>query len=378
MTNIAKTIAEKKLLKELPTILSFTRNLEPSDALMYSGKWDNKEKDNSDIEIKVRNKSVDIEINGEEESVDISVIANRQNFWRKIVLSDRKNLGTKSQYKLTKGSRTEGNPVEGDKASLFDGDDTLKVSFMLKVLGNIGEPTACNEPSYEEILTKRFNLIKEQGGLKKLAQRYAYNIANARFLFRNRVNAEEIMVYVKNKDCKDDKDCIEFNAYDFSVKNFDKNSDNKDLALLSEWIEQGLSGTDRFTLLEIIAYAKIGNRSQVYPSQEMNTNEKRKTLFQLEGCAGIHDVKLGNAIRTIDTWYKDDDNKYQGIPFAIEPFGAIIQKGDATRDDNETNLYAYLKKLPVERKSDEIDDMDLFFVANLIRGGLFQGESKKK
>ncbi len=372
MSIIQTAIEKNKALKDLPNILSFTRNIEPSDGLMYSGKWENIGKDNDELAVKIKNNAIDIEINGQQETVNFNVVTNRQNKWKKIKLSSRKNLGTKSHSSSTPKDHREGNPVEGDKASLYDGHDTLKVSFMLKILGNVGEPTACNEPEYAELLINRYNWIKEQNGLHELAKRYAYNIANARFLFRNRVNSEQIKVIVGF-----DNECLEFNAYDFSVKDFEKNNDNPVLKQLTGWIEQGLNKDDGFALLAVTAYAQMGNRSQVYPSQEMNTNEKRKTLFELEGCAGIHDVKLGNAIRTIDTWYIDEKNKYNHIPFAIEPFGAAVQKGDATRDGNSTDLYTYLKKLTVEKSKDSYDENDLFFVANLIRGGLFQGKGLK-
>lgn len=374
MSNFQKAIDKNEALKNLPSILSFTRNIEPSDGLMYSGKWENIGKKNEQIAITTKPKSFEVKVSDKVENVGLEIIGNYQNKWRKIKLSDRKNLGTKSHYSSTEKDHREGNPVEGDKASLYDGDDTLKLSFMLKILGNVGEPTACNEPCYAEVLVARYEWIKARSGLSELAKRYAYNIANARFLFRNRVNAKQIKVFVK----KDDK-TLEFNAYDFSPHNFDKNTDKKELTELAQWIEHGLNNDgDGFTLLEITAYANMGNRSQVYPSQEMNTGEKRKTLFQLEECAGMHDVKLGNAIRTIDTWYIDEKNKYKGIPFAIEPFGAVVQKGDATRDGNGTDLYTYLRKLTVPKTTDDIDDMDLFFVANLIRGGLFQGKKAKK
>jgi CRISPR-associated protein Csy3 len=368
-----KAVETNKSLTNLPTILSFTRNLEPSDGLMYSGKWENIGQENEQIALKTKPQSLEVTVGDKVESIELAMIGNYQNKWRKIKLSERKNLGTKSHYSSTEKDHREGNPVEGDKASLYDNDDTLKLSFMLKILGNVGEPTACNEPSYAKTLVERYEWIKAKNGLSELAKRYAYNIANARFLFRNRVNAQQIEVYVKKAE-----KTLKFNAYDFSLNNFDKNEDNQELIELAQWIEAGLNDNgDGFTLLEITAYANMGNRSQIYPSQEMNTAEKRKTLFQLEGCAGIHDVKLGNAIRTIDTWYPDKD-KYRSIPFAIEPFGSIVQKGDATRDGNGADLYTYLKKITTKKISDNIDDNDLFFVANLIRGGLFQGEKTSK
>ena len=109
--------------------------------------------------------------------------------------------------------------------------------------------------------------------------------------------------------------------------------------------------------------------------QEMNMNEEGKTLFQLDGCAAMHNVKIGNAIRTIDTWYPRYVEEKQ--PIAIEPFGAVTQRGDAYRKNKkEGDLYS----LMVDWINDEdlTDDQKSYVTANLIRGGVFSKKSDKK
>src|SRR5690554_2245840 len=105
----------------------------------------------------------------------------------------------------------------------------------------------------------------------------------------------------------------------------------------------------------------------------MNMGEKGKSLFRLDNCAAIHNVKIGNAIRTIDTWYE----RYaeQGQPIAIEPFGAFTQIGDAVRKNKkEGDLYSTMVdwinggELSLEQKA--------FVTGNLIRGGEFSKSSK--
>ena len=75
-----------------------------------------------------------------------------------------------------------------------------------------------------------------------------------------------------------------------------------------------------FVLITVNAFVKLGYQQHVFPSQKMNMEEKGKALFKLDGCAAMHNVKIGNAIRTMDTWY----NRYeeQQNPIAIEPFGS--------------------------------------------------------
>ena len=120
------------------------------------------------------------------------------------------------------------------------------------------------------------------------------------------------------------------------------------------------------------AYAKLGNGQHVFPSQEMNMGEKKKALFQLDGCAAIHNVKIGNAIRTIDNWYAGAE-----FPIAAEPYGAVTQIGHAFRKTKkEGDLYSLMIQWLNDK---EISDNDKnYVVANLVRGGLFQGESEKK
>ena len=99
--------------------------------------------------------------------------------------------------------------------------------------------------------------------------------------------------------------------------------------------------------------------------------EKGKVLFQLDHCAALHNVKIGNALRTIDDWYESAE-----FPIAAEPYGSVTQRGQAyrkTKNDLYTLIMNWLNN------DEKVTDNDKnYVVANLIRGGLFQGDSKKK
>ena len=322
----------------LPSLLSFERKLEASDALMYSGNW--------------------------------SENLLKEGDWKMIPITERYNRSTQSAYGTKEDDKTKPNPVSSgsDDANLPHDKNTLKVSFTLRVVGDVGKPFACNVPSFEAAISEKVAEFKEQS-LKVLAKRYAYNIANGRFLWRNRVGAEDITITVSAKEFKE-----KFNAYDFSLNDFDQNNDHTSLNKLTEIIYKGLNNENNFTLLEVTAFVKIGNGQHVFPSQEMNMNEKGKVLFQLEKCAAMHNVKIGNAIRTIDDWYKVEGNDAE-FPIAIEPFGAVTQRGQAYRK-SKNDLYTLMQAW-VNKK--EIADNDkTYVVANLIRGGVFSGEAKKK
>jgi CRISPR-associated protein Csy3 len=325
---------------QLPSLLAFERKLEFSDGLMYSGNW-------SDIEY--------------------------PDAWKGIPITKRQNRSTQSAYGIEEDKKSQPNPVasDSDDANLPMDKDTLRLSFTLRVIGNLGKPFACNDPAFQKVVVEKVNEFKKSdgSGLETLALRYAYNIANGRFLWRNRVCAEQILIKVH---LSGNETPLTFNVTHYSLDEFSKNSDDGNLQLLKNHLLMGLNGTeDSFAFLKIEAYAKLGAGQHVFPSQEMNMNSKGKELFQLEECAAVHNVKIGNAIRTIDTWYTD-----ALFPIAAEPYGSVTQIGQAFRKTKkEGDLYTLLLSW-LEGK--DLGEQVHYVVANLIRGGLFQGERKVK
>jgi len=104
------------------------------------------------------------------------------------------------------------------------------------------------------------------------------------------------------------------------------------LNTIATWIELGLKG-QAFVLLNITAEAKVGYGQEVYPSQELilDTGDKKsKVLYSINNIAGMHSQKIGNAIRTIDTWYSAAE-----FPIAAEPYGAVTTLGTAFRQPKQ-------------------------------------------
>jgi CRISPR-associated protein Csy3 len=339
----------------LPSMLSFERKLEASDGLMFAGNWNDK---------------------------------NQQEKWKAIPIVKRQNRSTQSANGIDDVKKTAPNPVSSDSDDtnlpIVD-KDTLKLSFTLRVIGNLGEPFACNKPDFGRAIVERVKEFKESESIHDLAFRYAYNIANGRFLWRNRVGAEEAEIQVR---LHNEETSLTFNAYDFSLKDFDKNKENESLKKVAEAIRKGLAGDDdsSFFFMKVDAFVKLGEGQHVFPSQEMNMGEKKKKLFQLDGTAAMHNVKIGNAIRTIDTWYGDtmlikaeDKGKTETfavdarVPIAVEPYGSVTQHGRAYRP-SKNDLYTLMKSW-VNGGAIEADQQK-YVVANLIRGGVFGGDSE--
>lgn len=118
-----------------PSVLAFEAKLVLSDAMMQSGNWDERE-DNS------KWKAVQVE--------EIRARGTISNRMKDKILNDASKLEQKIEEETKKP-----NPLLYDKASLPFDNDTLKVSFTLRVLGNIAKPTACNIAKYEEKLDRK-------------------------------------------------------------------------------------------------------------------------------------------------------------------------------------------------------------------------------
>ncbi len=330
----------------LPSVLAFDRKLEPSDALMSSGNWEN--------------------INTNKE-------------WQAIELFDRRNRAVKSNFKQEilddedelQKQIAEANLAWGDDAGLNHEHDTLKLSFTLRIINGLNQPSVCNKVAFESVYREKI-ADYVQSSIGELANRYAYNIANGRFLWRNRVGSQEVKIIVNHSSLS--KPLI-FDAYDHSLKN--TSSDNKSVMILAQLIQKGLT-MDESVLLTIDAYSNLGKGQRIWPSQEMVLNsvkgEKSRHLFSLNGIAAMHCEKIGNALRTIDDWYPQfSETQY---PIAIEAYGSVTQRGVAYRSSRNDFKSLLLKWLNADGNDGITEDEKHFVVAMLIRGGVFgEGES---
>jgi CRISPR-associated protein Csy3 len=155
-------------------------------------------------------------------------------------------------------------------------------------------------------------------------------------LWRNRVGAESVEVTVEQmQNGKAEKswcfDALALNTRALTAINDEANELNE----LGQAITAGLAGTAH-VLLQITAFVRQGAGQEVFPSQELILDKgsagKSKTLYQVGGVAAIHSQKIGNAIRTIDTWYEGADELG---PIAVEPYGSVTTQGKAYRQPKQ-------------------------------------------
>ncbi|SFB07184.1 type I-F CRISPR-associated protein Csy3 [Selenomonas ruminantium] len=305
----------KKKMFDKPSVV-FTKKLATSDAYMYGTNWDEEHRN---------------------EMVPISVVP---------VI--KANLKTE------------------DTCSLPPNMDTLMVKFNMTVLGDIGVSCAGNAREFEEKLRHSVANYVEKTGLRELAYRYAYNIASARFLWRNRLSADNITVVIEAGDVK-----LTVDAYDYSLKSFEYKDELEPLAAK---IAETLAGKDTLLKISVKAYAQVGYGSHVFPSEELvkeKDNNRSKVLYQNGGVAAMHTQKIGNAIRTIDTWYDDFGTDKGAGPLAVEPFGHSHSRYQDFRNIADGNdFYTLLNKFVNGESLSEGEEH--FVVAMLIRGGTFE------
>lgn len=256
-------------------------------------------------------------------------------------------------------------------AALDHDCDTLLVKWSCKVLPFTGRPSVCNDQTYQaRLMAVVENYLAEQG-VAELSRRYATNIANARWLWRNRLGAESIKVTVSSLPDGGDTIAVINNAKSLSLTEF-KTDDT--VSKLAKLIEQGLKA-ESFIILYIKAEVKMGYGQEVYPSQELildTGKDKSKVLYQKNNIAGMHSQKISNAIRTIDTWYPDAQ-----FPVAAEPYGAVTTLGTAFRQPRQKqDFYTLFDNWVLNDNVPNIDQQH-YVMSVLIRGGVFGASGKE-
>lgn len=329
------------------SVLAFERKLDPSDAVFHAGRWEDRAQSHAWQPVTIKPKSMR------------GTISNR--------------LKAKEQDPAKLDAAIENPNLQTvDVAALPAQADTLKVQFTLRVLGGAGTPSACNSAAYQAKLLATVQGYVQQHGFGELARRYAANLANGRFLWRNRVGAEQVEVTVEQMQDGQAAKTWSFDALAFNTRAVGAiNTKAEGLEELGQVIAAGLAGTAH-VLLRVTAFVRQGAGQEVFPSQELILDKgsagKSKTLYHVNGVAAIHSQKIGNAIRTIDTWYEGAEELG---PIAVEPYGSVTTQGKAYRQPKQKmDFYTLLDNWLLKDQVPPVEQQH-FVMAVLIRGGVF-------
>ena len=279
------------------------------------------------------------------------------------------------------------NPQRVDSAKLSPDAVAYQVRFSLafipmeKSLSKIaGESSQQLKAQLAKFIASALN----SDGLTEVANRIARNVLNGRWLWRNRITAQSIQVRV----IKGEQELASSDALSISLNSFDEFSDNE--KKLGEQIKDQLKGmaNDELKITAELT-PRVTGAAEVYPSQNYLDKPKgdnalpSKSLYVVNprspakqngavtivGQAALRDQKISNALRTIDTWYSDE----QGLrPIAVEFYGANIDDQAFYRKGKGKGAAKNAIQL-----METVEDLDpnsedgMFFIGCLLRGGVY-------
>ena len=331
-------------LTQAPSVLSYKRSIDATTATLGAVKWDE------------RNNAPPVELRLTERS-GTGAINNR--------LKTKKEKD--KQQKLTAPTI-----FTSDFCHLPKDHDTLTMQFGVTVMGGVGIPHSCNDNNYRKAVIKVADSYKKNSGFGVLATRYAYNIASARHLFRNIRGARQIETIV---EVIDSGEKFEFNAAHYPHGDFENTTD-PNLISLADLIKDALSDEGVLNI-KVTTFAQLIERREVFPSQAFvqGKTDKSRVFLTHDDAPILSETKIGNSIRTIDTWYPDYKELQAAIP--IESYGTMLADSKAYRDPStKHDFYTIFDNWVIHGKQPPTDQQH-YVMAMFIRGGVFSQQATK-
>lgn len=345
----------EKVFKKLPGVLSFQRGIVLTDALMFD------------------------EINGELHPLKVQ------------------RHGIRGTQNVHNGTKDEVSNIQTtDTAKMSPNASAVVARFSLRFINLKNTLFACapgksdDDQTIKELRDSVAHFVEraqKSKGLQEVARRYARNILNGRWLWRNRVIANNIAVTVTSSD----NVIGQADALKIPLNSFDKYSKAEDA--VAETIAANLRGQSN-DCLTVTARVDFGMQGamEVFCSQNYlekppkgfarslyclagDQKQREETdAIRIMGQAAIRDQKVSNALRTFDTWYSEYE-VFQ-TPTPVEPLGASLELQRFFRKDKKASSFDMAKRL---NKIDPESNDGMFMIACLIRGGVYsEGEEKEE
>lgn len=318
--------------------------------------------------------------------------SNEPNWKQPIEVFEKGVRGQSSEFKTDNPGKS--NPQVVEAAVVPPGCDGVRLEFSMLVLPHSLKPWACGDVDVGNAYQQLVRAYADKGGFRHLARLYLWNIANGRFAWRNRFQADAMKVAVTF-----DGQEIVFDPMRLSLEKPSSLEDLRSAVLENErplveeliaHIETGLS-TERIAF-EVAWRAHMQEGQEIFPSQEYLRDEKAKDaasrvyakLPRLRNGkeidqASMHSQKIGAALRHID-----EVSGHDGA-IAVNPYGGVQKTGAVLRADTKRGGLDMAKSFYVLRS--DADNLfaaietatnaasipgDVHFViANLVRGGVF-------
>lgn len=291
------------------------------------------------------------------------------------------------------------NPQSVEHAVIPQGYDGIELSFSVRFMPLSMRPHACGNTKVGDAYRRLAAGYKAAGGFRVLAALYVWNIANARFAWRNRFQSDKMNVTISASGMTLGFDPLMFDlstvADEAKMAAVILEGDADTLSELIYRIAEGLSNnTGQTFTVKVTWSAAMDPGQEIFPSQEYIREEKAdkalsrviaklptqhdgRTVYQ----ASMHSQKIGAALRHIDIWHGSEKHP---APIAVNPYGGVQETSAVLRDPKSKRSFYDLRAraeplLDTVEAANGPEDLtgDIHFVmANLIRGGVF-GSSKK-
>jgi len=277
-----------------------------------------------------------------------------------------------------------------EAAYIPPGSDALLLSFSIRVSPASMSPQAANDPEVAMMHQRLAEAYAGAGGYRTLAALYVWNIANGRFAWRNRFQADDAVVSV----VFDDRE-IRFDPFILSLSEVADEDEMaaalvmgnaEDLGDFVSLFAEGLASKTMNFKLSWIASMPAG--SEVFPSQEYVREEKvskdvSRVLASLPAMQGgkqirqasMHSQKCNAALRHIDIWHGNDDHG----AVAVNAYAGVQDTGEVLRPAKGNNFWKIrdamtaetIDALTLASSPEDISDDVHFVMSNLVRGGVY-------
>lgn len=306
---------------------------------------------------------------------------------RPLVIEDMTKLGTMGNYKSDK-KLEEGNPANTQICRLATDENVLRIiieriSFDPLIKGINTCSSTFVEPFYN-MVNKYHNTVT----FEELAHRYFCNIVSGRWTFQNGelANIEKVKVEAIGRKRKVilehtfDEDFLFDNAQ--GLEDFSYTDDI--MKKFEDIICKRFSDESERISFRVTCDLYFEDE-EVHPS-ELFINKSDKSmgktdgrhLYQNRGVAAMSPQKIGNGIRTIDTWYPNYNKVVGALP--VNPYAPYKKHKTVYRNPNTTqqDFYTLLNKwlLDIQNNTNTITVEEMHFVmACFIRGGMYSAKN---
>lgn len=300
-----------------------------------------------------------------------------------------------------KGETKVANLQQTDTARLTLGAESLRACTTIRFLPLRTLLDSCadakNQPATSALRSGLENFLSAAAGsegVMEVAHRYVRNMVNGRWLWRNRAEAISVAIEITTEGEK-----YKFNALSYSLNTFGDYSDDE--RKLAQLVAKCMASDAPLGIaFEVCADVEFGSNggNEVYPSQNYVNGKPKgfaRSLYRygdaerdsvvddsrMMGFAAIRDQKIGNALRTFDTWYpKENFHKDTGVsaenagPIAVEPNGANLDfmRVFRTKEHSAFTILGHIGEV------DPNTDEGMFMIACLIRGGVYGNDGADK